>query len=85
MHDFQSDALGRAVPYGVYTTGQTVSAAEMATLNLERHNVCPTWNYTIRPRSDPVLTPIRPCQTRKLLFSESLVHSSRSPLPGGRR
>jgi len=34
----------------VYRTGETVSKAEMATLNLERHAVCPTWNYTIRPR-----------------------------------
>lgn len=36
---------------GVYPTGETVSDAEMARLNLERHAVCPTWNYTIRPRS----------------------------------
>jgi hypothetical protein len=37
---------------GVYVTGQTVSDAEMQTLNLERHAVCPSWNYTIRPRTD---------------------------------
>jgi hypothetical protein len=37
---------------GVYETGGTVSDAEMETLNLERHAVCPNWNYTIRPRSD---------------------------------
>lgn len=36
---------------GVYQTGRTVADAEMATLNLERHVVCPNWNYTIRPRS----------------------------------
>ena len=36
---------------GVYQTGGTVSDAEMETLNLERHVVCPNWNYTIRPRS----------------------------------
>jgi hypothetical protein len=35
---------------GVYATGQTVSDAEMAMLNLQRHDVCPSWNYTIRPR-----------------------------------
>jgi hypothetical protein len=35
---------------GVYATGQTVSDAEMAALNLTRHDVCPSWNYTIRPR-----------------------------------
>jgi len=40
---------------GSYTTGQTVSEAEMATLNLERHAVCPSWNYTIRPRFQPTL------------------------------
>lgn len=35
---------------GVYKTGQTVSDADMQTLRLERHAVCPNWNYTIRPR-----------------------------------
>jgi Rhodopirellula transposase DDE domain len=35
---------------GVYQTGQSVSDQEMAGLNLERHGVCPSWNYTIRPR-----------------------------------
>jgi hypothetical protein len=34
---------------GVYTTGQSVSEADMQTLNLERHAICPYWNYTIRP------------------------------------
>jgi hypothetical protein len=33
-----------------YSKGETVSDAEMASLNLERHAVCPTWTYTIRPR-----------------------------------
>jgi hypothetical protein len=36
---------------GVYATGQSVSDAEMQTLNLEQHDVCPSWNYTIRPRT----------------------------------
>jgi len=36
---------------GVYKTGGTVSDAEMETLNIERHVICPNWNYTIRPRS----------------------------------
>jgi len=36
---------------GVYKTGRRVAAAEMATLNVAAHDVCPTWNYTIRPRS----------------------------------
>jgi hypothetical protein len=34
----------------VYEKGQSVSNAEMAQLNLEPHNVCPRWNYTLRPR-----------------------------------
>ena len=34
----------------LYPTGERVSDAEMAGLNLERHEICPTWNYTIRPR-----------------------------------
>jgi len=37
---------------GVYEKGQRVSDAEMKKLNLERHEVCPKWNYTIQPRSD---------------------------------
>jgi hypothetical protein len=37
---------------GVYVKGEAASDAEMASLNLERHAVCPTWNYTIRPRPD---------------------------------
>ena len=35
---------------GIYETGQSVSEMEMQQLNLERHVVCPNWNYTIRPR-----------------------------------
>lgn len=41
----------------VYRTGQQVSDAEMDALNLERHAVCPTWNYTLRPRAAPPATP----------------------------
>lgn len=37
---------------GVYKTAGTVSDAAMETLNIERHVICPNWNYTIRPRSD---------------------------------
>jgi hypothetical protein len=36
---------------GHYATGLSVSDAEMATLNLTAHDVCPAWNYTLRPRS----------------------------------
>jgi hypothetical protein len=34
----------------VYQTGESVRDAVMATLNLTPHDVCPTWNYTLRPR-----------------------------------
>jgi hypothetical protein len=33
-----------------YRTKIQVSNQEMKSLNLERHNICPTWNYTIKPR-----------------------------------
>jgi hypothetical protein len=33
-----------------YAKGRRVSDAQMKKLNLERHEVCPEWNYTIRPR-----------------------------------
>ena len=33
-----------------YEKGQGVSDAEMETLNLEHHETCPNWNYTLRPR-----------------------------------
>lgn len=36
---------------GTYEKGRTVSDAEMETLSLERHSICPNWNYTLRPRS----------------------------------
>ncbi len=34
-----------------YPTGLTVSDEAMAALNLDPHEVCPQWNYTIRPRT----------------------------------
>jgi hypothetical protein len=34
-----------------YQTGIKVSEAEFKALQLTRHDVCPQWNYTIRPRS----------------------------------
>jgi Rhodopirellula transposase DDE domain len=36
---------------GNYVTGRKVSDGAMQGLNLERHPICPGWNYTIRPRS----------------------------------
>ena len=34
----------------VYEKGIKVSSDEMKALNLHRRNVCPTWNYVIKPR-----------------------------------
>ena len=36
---------------GTDATGRRVSDTEMATLNLTAHDVGPTWNDTLRPRS----------------------------------
>lgn len=33
-----------------YTKGKKISDKEMNELNIEFHNICPKWNYTIRPR-----------------------------------
>ena len=38
-----------------YETGVKVPDAQMDALNVEFHDVCPQWNYTIRPRSNPNL------------------------------
>ena len=35
----------------VYATGVKVADAVMKHLNIERHAICPNWNYTIRPRT----------------------------------
>jgi len=39
----------------IYPTGVKVSKAEMKRLDLERHEVCPAWNYTISPRRPELL------------------------------
>jgi hypothetical protein len=36
---------------GVFATGRRVAKAILKQLHLERHDVCPQWNYTIRPRA----------------------------------
>jgi hypothetical protein len=36
----------------VFEKGLKVSDETMDALNLERHDTCPNWNYTIRPRTD---------------------------------
>jgi hypothetical protein len=33
-----------------YKRGVAVTAAQMAQLNIEHHELCPQWNYTIKPR-----------------------------------
>ena len=60
---------------GVHTTGESVSDADMATLNLERHAVCPP-GTTPRGHDQP------PCPTRlplsgvgNLLFDDLLYRS----------
>ena len=53
---------------GIYEKGQRVSDAEMKQLNLERHAVCPNWNYTIRPRSKVVLDTHAQQPNREVIF-----------------
>jgi DDE family transposase len=38
---------------GVYKKGLKVSRADMESLNVEPHEVCPQWNYTVSPRALP--------------------------------
>ena len=52
---------------GVYPTGESVSDAVMATLNLERHAVCPAWNYTIRPHHPGTFAPPAQLLDRELV------------------
>jgi Rhodopirellula transposase DDE domain len=59
--------VSAALHDGAYQTGERVSAAEMAALNLERHAVCPTWNYTLRPRSTVSPDPAPDSASRELV------------------
>ncbi len=34
----------------LYTTGKKVPDEIMALLNIDKDDLCPAWNYTIRPR-----------------------------------
>lgn len=36
----------------IYASGERVSDELMAALQIQAHEVCPQWNYTIRPRTD---------------------------------
>jgi hypothetical protein len=51
-----------------YHTGERVSDADMATLNLARHALCPTWNYTPRPRSTLTPDPAPDAETQELVL-----------------
>jgi hypothetical protein len=58
----------QAVPLdGIYPTGQRVSDAEMDTLNLAPHKVCPAWNYTLRPRSGAAASPAAVCPNQEVI------------------
>ena len=35
---------------GDYKKGKSVTDEEMEQLNIQRHAVCPTWNYSFKPR-----------------------------------
>jgi hypothetical protein len=53
---------------GAYQTGESVSDAVMATLNLTRHDVCPNWNYTLRPRPTAIPDSDRRATSRELVL-----------------
>lgn len=53
---------------GVYEIGRKVSDAAMKELNLERHLVCPKWNYTIRPRIVADVPPQSNLRKREVVF-----------------
>lgn len=59
-HTEQGLQVAATLVPGAYPTGQTVPDAVMRTLHLERHAVCPKWNYTLRPRpsSDAPASPV---------------------------
>lgn len=45
---------------GDYPTGERVRDEEMDRLSLAHHAVCPTWNYTLRPRPPALATDLTP-------------------------
>lgn len=51
-----------------YHTGESVPDAVMASLNLTRHDVCPTWNYTLRPRPPAVPDSTLDTASRELIL-----------------
>jgi hypothetical protein len=53
---------------GVYETGRSVSDEEMYMLHLERHAMCPNWNYTIRPRRGDAVDTSAELAKREIMF-----------------
>jgi hypothetical protein len=52
---------------GIYQTSESASDADMTALNLTRHDVCPTWNYTLRPRATPAPDTVAESAGRELI------------------
>ena len=52
---------------GQYATGESVPEAEMKRLKLERHPVCPRWNYTLHPRRNRAPAPAGPLSLREVI------------------
>lgn len=52
---------------GVYAKGEKVSKEEMKGLKLERHGVCPRWNYTLHPRRDTAPSAAGPLSLREVI------------------
>jgi hypothetical protein len=40
----------------IYEKGLSVTDAEMKLLMIEKHDICPNWNYTIRPRNTELIS-----------------------------
>lgn len=59
-------AVRAALHDATYQTGEAVPDRVMASLNLTRHDACPTWNYTLRPRTTTAPAPAIPGARREL-------------------
>jgi hypothetical protein len=53
---------------GTYAKGQKVSDDQMQQLNIEHHNVCGQWNYTIRPRLAALSEATHPSERKQVIF-----------------
>lgn len=59
--------VSAALLAGDYPTGERVSDEEMNRLQVERHAVCPAWNYTLRPRTLPASTDTGSSASREVI------------------